>query len=1360
MDYKGKLKEFIVKLLDNIHEQRKLILALSCIVVFVTTYVLILPAFTLEKDEAAKQGGITLATEDMSASHEDEGNEVNKIESTSDRADNELDSDTSGELKFKGKDYLITVSYGLEARIPSGAILTAEELKPGTEEYKKHYTKLLQTLKDDTEKTKAPDEDSMPDDPGDNEVKEDLAKMGLEIVSADSDIQIPFVRFFDITILSNGEEIEPSAAVDVSIVYDEPIEVTDNVEAQVVHFAEDGTELIEAETDQADGNKDEISTFDYQQSSFSITATLLKYTEGITEGHYVIIKGTRDNNGVEHYYAMTSNGSAVEVRKNGDTFSNIPDDSSWNFTRAVNGNFYIENDMYYSWLTLYNGVTGSWQQDIVVGPSNAGKTAVYFKNPNGAPLRWNGSSNSFVVMNPGSNTESFYIARANSDIEHGTGDDFKPAGETDLGDLYAIRDKINNSKIIADKTASVFDYDNRIYQIDLKALSDVTIFNNKVDLELIVDTSRSMYFPATLNPVPNTTFNKIAGTDRYSLTQVVNGLDKNQVYYFVGEGEKATVFALYYAASGTNQNDHSGEEHWRFVDASYMNPPDAAAMNQSDTINRLSGKNIEDFNFAINLDDNNLCRLYTSPDGITRLAYLKEAVRIASEIVYALDRNNQIGLVTFNSTANNPRFYTYNQRNNLYTAITNISLAGGTRQDLGLEKGIGLFNSSGRPDAQKIAILITDGAPNMRDNNNQQIPSDRAWQMIGEKADQLKGNNSTNAKLYTLGLSLDMVGGNNQSHLDGLASEEDNVTRHFNAQNGPQIASAVKSLIETLVYDATLEAEVTDVLDPAFYPVNENGEPIAPGDYYDQDGKKYTWSIENVNGADCWKVTYYDQVVGRGEKNSDDTIKTPGWQKSIYVKAKEDFLGGNNIETNRYYRSNNVVKPIKYVYTEKGTGEIKKINAPSNAQWGRFDKTPHVNVDELHLTEHSTEWTVYLGTEVTPREQLYELWDNIKFKQVVKDGGTEQNGSIMTGADQMWYPHGTTVNENDDNPPADNAQNAKLELSHYPELDEQYDALLTAITDGTDYDSGNIPYAPYGHGTVGNLRVTAVKTIASGASDALDKAPDQHITDKVASPAEKYVITVTYTPLTDGAAASYPQCERPGKITSGAGEDEVKSENIHKINVYAKKLTIKKVDQSDVTITTDQATFKLFRKATADDEPGSYVSDAPDSLPGGNNYVLVETLNTSNGTVTTGDLNDSYEYYLVETKAPSGFSTLPGYMNVSIDLQDTYTSTLDPSQTSAEKWSPWILSDWLQKSKVIVSAGDSSMEGYVKYGESGDGAGYDYDSNTSSVVYRIRNDAGVVLPHTGGIGTTIFYILGSILVIGGGIYFVSRRRIK
>ena len=43
------------------------LLALSIIVVFCTTYALILPALTLEEQEAARQGGIELASEQENA---------------------------------------------------------------------------------------------------------------------------------------------------------------------------------------------------------------------------------------------------------------------------------------------------------------------------------------------------------------------------------------------------------------------------------------------------------------------------------------------------------------------------------------------------------------------------------------------------------------------------------------------------------------------------------------------------------------------------------------------------------------------------------------------------------------------------------------------------------------------------------------------------------------------------------------------------------------------------------------------------------------------------------------------------------------------------------------------------------------------------------------------------------------------------------------------------------------------------------------------------------------------------------------------------------------------------------------------
>jgi LPXTG-motif cell wall-anchored protein len=52
---------------------------------------------------------------------------------------------------------------------------------------------------------------------------------------------------------------------------------------------------------------------------------------------------------------------------------------------------------------------------------------------------------------------------------------------------------------------------------------------------------------------------------------------------------------------------------------------------------------------------------------------------------------------------------------------------------------------------------------------------------------------------------------------------------------------------------------------------------------------------------------------------------------------------------------------------------------------------------------------------------------------------------------------------------------------------------------------------------------------------------------------------------------------------------------------------------------------------------------------------------------------------------------------------------------------------------------------------------------TSVPVYQykhITNKQGTELPSTGGIGTTIFYVMGSILVICAGVVLVTRRRMS
>ena len=99
---------------------------------------------------------------------------------------------------------------------------------------------------------------------------DDYLSQAASALNMDGASEISFARFFDIEILHNGEKVEPNSPVEVKIEYDEAPEIPDGSELSVVHFAEEGTEVI----DDVDLNKDATEIV-YEQESFSITATIV-----------------------------------------------------------------------------------------------------------------------------------------------------------------------------------------------------------------------------------------------------------------------------------------------------------------------------------------------------------------------------------------------------------------------------------------------------------------------------------------------------------------------------------------------------------------------------------------------------------------------------------------------------------------------------------------------------------------------------------------------------------------------------------------------------------------------------------------------------------------------------------------------------------------------------------------------------------------------------------------------------------------------------------------------------------------------------------------------------------------------------
>lgn len=52
------------------------------------------------------------------------------------------------------------------------------------------------------------------------------------------------------------------------------------------------------------------------------------------------------------------------------------------------------------------------------------------------------------------------------------------------------------------------------------------------------------------------------------------------------------------------------------------------------------------------------------------------------------------------------------------------------------------------------------------------------------------------------------------------------------------------------------------------------------------------------------------------------------------------------------------------------------------------------------------------------------------------------------------------------------------------------------------------------------------------------------------------------------------------------------------------------------------------------------------------------------------------------------------------------------------------------------------------------------DKTSLTVTKEIENKTGAVLPSTGGMGTTVFYVLGAVLVVGAGVLLVTKKRMS
>ena len=289
--------------------------------------------------------------------------------------------------------------------------------------------------------------------------------------------------------------------------------------------------------------------------------------------------------------------------------------------------------------------------------------------------------------------------------------------------------------------------------------------------------------------------------------------------------------------------------------------------------------------------------------------------------------------------------------------------------------------------------------------------------------------------------------------------------------------------------------------------------------------------------------------------------------------------------------------------------------------------------------------------------------------------------------------------------------------------------------------------------TVGKIKVTAT-VITAGADfqikvtfENTDNAGKTENLVKLGDGADSAPIVVSYTSVLN-SSAELGATGNPNEVklkysnnpnsTDDSDTDEGETPK-DKVIVFTYKPVINKVDENNEPLT--GAGFTLYKEVAA-----GYVAQEGETVQTGaaiktalaaqnssinaaalkdaSNYVA-KAMTLVTGSQTSFEFKgiDDGKYVLVETTIPEGYNA---FVAEEFEVTATHDAESDDPQLTA-------------------LTGGNRLTGAVDAG---------------TLTGNVENKSGAVLPSTGGIGTTIFYILGAILVLGAGIVLVTRRRMS
>lgn len=828
--------------------------------------------------------------------------------------------------------------------------------------------------------------------------------------------------------------------------------------------------------------------------------------------------------------------------------------------------------------------------------------------------------------------------------------DGKTKIEKNTDSLYHImnytQEEIIKASMDYSKTATVNDWDKRTYDINITAASTststITTTEKAVaDIMLVLDVSGSM-------DKTTVSYSYVAE----NTTDGRAGLNTGTLYYV--KKDESYVKLQYY-------NNYYGRTGWYIGD---------------------------DWWSQTKADDStyNGCKIYLKKTE-KKLTALQNAVKQFITDTANKSPDSKIGITAFSSAGYGSHGKTEDlqkagdNKENLTRFVDSLVANGGT------DPYVGLKNAKSKLDAAtmsgdtkpKYVLLFTDGEPTGSGNSWDTTAQQNA-ENITNATESIKGIKQEGYTVYTIGFGLRdkakafLEGGTyGRTTYPGIASKN----CAFNAENATQLGDIFKDIQNTITQDISITgATITDIIDPRFELLKDDGTLYTQDDL--NNGVEVNGgTVSLVKGN--YQIQWTDQTIPN-KKNGE-------WNKTIKVKAKDNFVGGNNVTTN--------VSPGSKISTGYGDVELPQ---------------PTVNVKVNLVVKDKDVW-IYKGDTVPTDETI--------LNQLFNESETSYSKGTISAADAkdhitLQWKDGTQTNiskENMATTPDDDTE-YYLEVTYDPKTTSTDESKTnTTTSDGEQHvvgaaekaynpDNSNNPYGIYKiHVIKGQIQITKNVRETSDTDRTftfnVNAKNGQNVSDSqvnVIVPAGETSGTVTlpdlprgeYTVTEDNADGYFIQAF---DIVTGDGQtdcENVKSDadkslkftlgnDVKKANVITTDYTYTSGGVKGVASYTNEAVISLDLKKTDTDNHSLTGAKFKLEMKDGDIWKSLENDIEVKNDTSEIELNNLKAgiYKLTETTAPKGYSLLGS--SICFKVATGSVTLVDENGDPAQKSNMWSL---------------------------------------------------------------------------------------